>query len=350
MFDFEYVGNLHIHSRHSDGGGNVAEIAGFAADAGLDFICLNDHDFMTDDLHLEEEGYYGKVMVFVGLEIGRRDHHYLAYGLKSLVRGDGLKPQEVIDRVNEQKGFGFLAHPFEKGMPFHDRSKAYRWKDLSVKGFSGLSIWNFSSRWKERVKTPLHGIVFLAFKKQLLKGPSRKTLKFWDDLCQHKRVSAIGASDAHATPFKWGPIRFKPFSYDFLLNTINVHVLINKRIWKDFEGGKTAIHDALREGRLFIAHDALCPAKGFRFDFLSVDGSYLVMGESDIFQKGEMIIELPSEGEIRLIKDGKLEGKWRGREAVYRVREKGVYRVEVYRRLFVFGWRPWIFTNPIYLR
>jgi hypothetical protein len=32
------------------------------------------------------------------------------------------------------------------------------------------------------------------------------------------------------------------------------------------------------------------------------------------------------------------------------VKEKGVYRVEVFRRLAFFGWRPWIFTNPIYLR
>ena len=100
MFDFEYVGNLHIHSRRSDGSGNIAEIARFAEDGELDFICVNDHDFMTDDLHLEEEGYYGKVMVFVGLEIGRNDHHYLAYGLKRLVRGDNLKPQDVIDRTS----------------------------------------------------------------------------------------------------------------------------------------------------------------------------------------------------------------------------------------------------------
>jgi hypothetical protein len=50
------------------------------------------------------------------------------------------------------------------------------------------------------------------------------------------------------------------------------------------------------------------------------------------------------------MKDGALVQSWRGTEAVYAVTERGVYRIEVYRRLFPFGWRPWIFTNPIYLR
>ena len=58
MFNFEYVGNLHIHSVRSDGGGTALEIAEAANRVGLDFICLNDHSYMIDDLHIEEEGFY----------------------------------------------------------------------------------------------------------------------------------------------------------------------------------------------------------------------------------------------------------------------------------------------------
>ena len=86
-----------------------------------------------------------------------------------------LGPQAVIDRVNDLGGFGFLAHPFEKGMPFVEKSVAYTWNDLSVEGFAGICIWNFSSRWKERVKTVLHALYFLLFKSRTLKGPSSKT-------------------------------------------------------------------------------------------------------------------------------------------------------------------------------
>ena len=62
------------------------------------------------------------------------------------------------------------------------------------------------------------------------------------------------------------------------------------------------------------------------------------------------MVELPDDGEVNFIKDGKTVKNVQGREAVFRVTEKGVYRVEVYRRTFLFGLRPWIFSNPIYLR
>ena len=106
----------------------------------------------------------------------------------------------------------------------------------------------------------------------------------------------------------------------------------------------------MREGHLFVAHDSLCPAKGFRFDYIADDGSNLFMGEEGNFHGGNLVIELPYPGEIRLLKDGYLLKKWQGMEATFRVTEKGIYRVEVSRRLSFFGWRPWIFSNPIYLR
>ena len=350
MFNFEYTGNLHIHSLHSDGAGDISEIVRSAARAGLDFICLNDHDFMTDALHLDEEGLYGNVLVLVGLEIGGRYHHYLAYDIKERIKSHSLSPQEVIDQVGEQGGFGFLAHPFEKGMPFSDKSLAYTWNDLSVSGYTGICLWNFSSRWKERIKSAAHGLFFLTFKSQTLKAPSQKTLSFWDEMCQQRRTAAIGGSDAHAFLFKWGSVNFRPLSYEYLLRTINIHILLNKKMPKGFQEAKQEVYGAMKEGRLFIAHDQLCSAKGFRFYFVPDDGSDLVMGEEGHFQPGKLMVELPEKGEIRLFKDGNLEKTWRGTEAVYRVAEKGVYRIEVYRHFFLFGWRPWIFSNPIYLR
>ncbi|MFC1862723.1 CehA/McbA family metallohydrolase [Thermodesulfobacteriota bacterium] len=350
MFDFEYTGNIHIHSDHSDGAKPIKVIAESAAHVGIDFICINDHSYMKSSLDLHEEGFYGNVLVLVGLELGKRHHHYLAYGINELIRSD-FGPQETIDLVNEQGGFGFMAHPFEKGMPFKEKSIAYSWEDRSVTGFSGLSIWNFMSRWKERVKTIFHGIFFLIFPIKTLKGPSRDTISFWDSLSMHRRVTAVGGSDAHGTDFRVGPIKFKPFSYEFLFNSINIHVFLNSKIFRDFDTAKRDILDAMKEGRLFISHDNLQPAKGFKFYFISVDGSDLMMGEEDLFRDGKIIIELPASGEIRLFRNGILIKKWRGmREVVYTLEEKGVYRVEVHRRSIPFGWRPWIFTNPIYLR
>ena len=108
-FASEYVGNIHVHSLFSDGASKVSEITRSAEKAGLDFIIFNEHDHMTDDLHLESEGFHRGVLVFMGLEIGGRHHHYLAFDLKEMIRGNSLTPQEVIDQVNAQGGFGCLA-------------------------------------------------------------------------------------------------------------------------------------------------------------------------------------------------------------------------------------------------
>jgi hypothetical protein len=350
MNHYEYVGNLHIHSLHSDGAENIPGIAKAAAGVGLDFVCLNDHDFLTDRLYLEEEGFYNNVLLLVGLEIGKRHHHYLAYDLIEKVAGDNLAPQEVIDLVNKQGGFGFLAHPFEKGMPFRQKSVAYTWNDLLVKDYTGICIWNFSSRWKERIKSPAHGIFYLLFKHSTLKGPSQETLSFWDAACRARRVTGIGGSDAHATDFKWGPITFRPFTYEVLLNTINIHVLLRKKLPPTLDAAKKEIYGALRSGRLFTAHDGLCQARGFRFDFIADKGPGLAMGEEGSFQKGALLIRTPRRAKIRLIRDGAVVEQWLATGARYRVDGKGVYRVEVFCKVPLFGWRPWIFSNPIYLR
>jgi hypothetical protein len=350
MSDFECVGNLHVHSLHSDGAAAVGAIADAAARAGLDFVALNDHSYMARSLHLEEEGFYGEVLVLKGSEIGRRHHHYLAYDLKECVEENDGAPQQVIDRVNEQGGFGFLAHPFEKGMPFLERSVAYTWNDLSVKGFTGICIWNFTSRWKERVKSVLHGLFCLAFKAASLKGPSRETLAFWDGLCKTRRVVAVGGSDAHGSAVRWGSLRLTPLTYDQLLNTVNVHVLLPHALSRDLPLARQGIYGAMRQGRLFVAHDGLRSARGFRFSFRSKDLS-LNMGEEAPFPgRGEIRVVLPQQGEIRLIRDGTLLQNTRGREVSWSVGEKGVYRVEAYLKVPFFGRRPWIFSNPIYLR
>ena len=163
-------------------------------------------------------------------------------------------------------------------------------------------------------------------------------------------MAAVGGSDAHGTVFRWGPIRLTPFSYEHLLNTVNIHIFLNNKIPEDFHEAKQEVYAAMKAGRLFIGHDNLCATKGFRFYFLADDGSDLCMGEEGRFHPGEFVVETPFASEIRLIKDGSQMQSWRGTEAVHRVTEKGVYRIEAYRRLFPFGWRPWIFTNPIYLR
>ena len=347
---FEYVGNFHIHTSRSDGGGSAKEIAKAARTAGIDLIAINDHSYLTQP-HLEDEGYHKGILTLVGSEIGSRSHHYLAYNIKNQVDDESYSPQEVIDAVNSQGGFGFLAHPFEKGMHFLQNNVAYTWNDWSVRDYTGICIWNFSSRWKENVKSFWHGIFHLAFKKHTLKGPSQKTLATWDRLCSERRVVAIGGSDAHASSIKIGFIKLKPLSYRYLLGTITTHILTPSPLSGVFITDKEIIYASLREGNCFIAHDGLCSAKGFRFYFSrEKNKGRLEMGQGSKFSPGELVIKLPKYGLTRIIKDGSLFKRGYGSGLSIKIHEGGVYRVEVLRKTPIFGWRPWIFSNPIYLR
>jgi hypothetical protein len=264
-------------------------------------------------------------------------------------RVDYSNPQDVIDEVNRQGGFGFLAHPLEKGMPFKENSIAYTWNDLQVKGFAGIEIWNFSSRWKERVKSPIHGFFHLLFKALTLKGPDKATLELWDRLCLERKTVAAGGSDAHGSKFQWAGMRFTPLSYPFLLNSINMHILLDKKLSQDFSEAKTQVYDAMKEGRLYVAHDNLKRVKGFRFYFSAGDRVSAVMGQDIAFEKGTLFVESPFKGEIRILKNGKVVKKIKGQTAQLDADGPGVYRAEVYLRNLIFGWRPWIFSNPIYL-
>jgi hypothetical protein len=74
------------------------------------------------------------------------------------------------------------------------------------------------------------------------------------------------------------------------------------------------------------------------------------MGKEGKFSPGELVVKVPRHGLIKIIKDGFIFKKGYGSGLTIRIDEGGVYRVEVLRKTAIFGWRPWIFSNPIYLR
>jgi hypothetical protein len=74
------------------------------------------------------------------------------------------------------------------------------------------------------------------------------------------------------------------------------------------------------------------------------------MGDEFSLQ-GEAVLRvtIPGSGNIRVIKDGQLCCQASGSSIVHTVSGKGVYRVEAYAK--VWGkYRPWIFSNPVYVR
>ena len=349
MHFYEYTGCLHVHTTYSDGEGCVADVAEAARRAGVDFVVVNDHAHMTSSIHREEEAFYGDVLVMMDLEVGVRYNHYLAFDCRRMPEPRLAGGQEIIDEVAAAGGFGFLSHPFEKGMPLAG-SVAYTWNDLDATGFTGICFWNFSSRWKERISGPVSGLVSILFKSGLLRGPCSRTMTFWDSLCAQRRVSGIGGSDAHHWGYGVGPFRLRPLTYKYLLGAITSHVLLDAPLPRDVAGARVVICRALREGSIFVANDKIGDSRGFRLHFEADGGGFCGMGAERNFSTGVLDVKVPREGEIRLIRNGVVADRFRGTEKRIRIDSPGVYRIEVYRRKSLFGDRPWIFSNPVYLR
>ena len=182
---FEYVGNLHVHSNFSDGQATIPEIIALANEAGLDFLGINDHNTLMG----KDKGYEGKYQrlnLLIGAEIGRRYNHYLAYNIQSALGKKPHSAQEIINGVNNQGGFGFLAHPFDS--PTWFRPYSFAWRDWNINDFNGICLWNFSTEWLEAFQKPGRNL-----KSQLdwipeAIGPSAKILTFWDQRSKYKQV------------------------------------------------------------------------------------------------------------------------------------------------------------------
>lgn len=345
----EYVGNVHLHTTFSDGTATHEEIVRIAQSVGLDFVIPTDHNVLVKG----KEGWYGNTLLLVGEEVHDTQrvpevNHYLAFDITEDVASYAKDPQAVIDAVNAQGGFGFIAHPFERSAPLANEA-ALPWVDWSVTGYTGLELWNYMSEFKAHLPNMLQAILLVYFPQIAMCGPFPETLARWDELLRTKRVVAICGSDAHAKTYRLGPLSRKVFSYRHLFQASNLHILSEETFNGELEHDKEVIYGALRRGRCFIVYGLLGNARGFRFKARS-SVAEAIMGDAITLQS-QIVFEVssPQRAHIRLLKNGTVVARTRGKELRYTAREPGVYRVEAHRRCF-FRERGWVFTNPIYVK
>ena len=157
-------GNLHTHSTNSDGEKTPEELAQIYGAKGYDWLCISDHDFIT-----EKPASFPEEMVFVpGNEITARGSHLLHIGAEDLVYPDPNR-ESVIRRISETRGLCILNHPnWERdynhwpqgvleSMPKYDGIEIYnavirrhpgsplatdRWDQLLSKG---IRVWGYAN-------------------------------------------------------------------------------------------------------------------------------------------------------------------------------------------------------------
>jgi len=351
----EIVVNLHMHTRYSDGSGTHKDIAQAAIKAGLDAVIVTDHNVLVQGV----EGYYrvgpSRVLLLVGQEVHDQDrvpqkNHLLVLNANRDLATLADDPQALINGVAEAGGLSFIAHPRDPEAPAF-RETDISWEAWEVQGYTGIELWNGLSELKTLVPTKLHGSFYAYFPQFIGHSPILETLQRWDELLiSGGRVVAIGGSDAHAMHMSMGPLHRVIFPYQFHFRTVNTHAFIPQPLTGDVPTDKKMIYDALAAGRCFVGYDLPASTRGFRFTARGREQS-AIMGE-ELPAKGGVTLQahLPEPAEIRMIKNGKLIGKWKESYASTHIAtEPGVYRVEAWRN-YLGRKRGWIFSNPIYVR
>lgn len=346
MFDLPCV--IHVHSTFSDGTATVPEIIQAASSAGAAVVVLTDHDSREAARH-GLEGWHDGVLLLVGHEITTRRGHLLALGLEDEVEHRGLSEMEICAEVHARGGFGFAAHPFSRGGVVPSIIRPHPWNTIEQCESLGIEVWSLLTDVAERWRSPTAAIRFLRGPEAWLSGPPPESLAEWDRLCQRRRVPGIGGLDAHQTGIRIRGRVLSPMPHARYFKLLRTHVLLERPPLQQLAADRAAVYDALREGRCYLALDSFAPAQGFDFFASGAEGQRAPMGTELTTGRWTLRATAPRPAEMRLLCDGRPTAAVHGQELEHEVAEPGVYRLE--------AWlgspgaeRPWIFSNPIYIR
>jgi hypothetical protein len=372
---------LHVHSAFShDSRGTVEEIVKAAKEVGVRVILFNEHpaphyDYVNDGHRGMKDG----VLLIPGAETGG----FLAYPKTSIADKKTESPQEFADLVRSTGGHIFLCHLEER-------------MDWDIAGLTGSEIYNTHADFKSEPKfiaalrNPLTMLSLMGAVKQypqevfgaLLDYPADYLARY-DQLCQKTRLTGVSANDAHhnqaykATVLENGKVQLE----DALGTKLAVldpekiaplKLLVGKRqpgdvIFElDLDPYARSFHhvsthllmttvdeanvwQALEAGRAYVAFDWLADPTGFVYQASAGDMTWPIGSEVPLEPGLRLRAEAPLEGRFKLVRNGEVVADMKGPLLDFAVELPGVYRIEVW--LNIAGEdRPWILTNPIYVR
>ncbi len=342
-------GNLHMHTPWSDGTKTHRELARIAGEAGLDFIVVTDHNVYEPG----HDGWVDGVLVLVGEEVHDpnrqpQSSHLLCFDIQQDAAGLAADPQAVVDAVDAQGGFTFLAHPFERDVADFLPEPNISWRDWDVTGYAGIELWNYMSEFKAVLKNKALAVLHAYFPALSISGPYPEALEKWDGLLQSRPVAAFGGSDAHGTVYHLGPLSKAVQPYDYLFRCVNTHLLSEDPLTGDLERDKAIVYGALRRGQGFLGYEQPGPIAGFAFSIES-GGEQATMGETLTLRcTAKVRVCAPGPARFRLLRNGKVVAQDHGDSLTLMTPHPGVYRVEGHRRYWG-RWQSWILSNPIYV-
>ena len=351
----ELIVALHMHTRYSDGTGLHKDLAEAGLDAGVDALLVTDHNVLVQGLDGYHQRGKQRLLMLVGEELHDRTlpeggSHLLMFGHKQEFSRYATEPQKLIDQANATGALTFIAHPVEDSLPAFKEGE-FGWRDWSVKGFTGIELWNQMSEFKTRSQSLPKAALHALFPKFMDQGPLDRTLQLWDQLLLTSKapVVAVAGVDAHNLIYHFGPFSVQVYPYAFQFRSFSTHILTPSKLTGEINTDKNMILEALRHGHAFCAYDLPHSTRGFRFTCNTNEGTF-IMGDTVQADAGLTFqVRLPIRTHVRLLKDGIVVKEHADREVLtYLTKEPGVYRVEVYID-YLNRHRGWIFSNPIYV-
>jgi hypothetical protein len=172
--------DLHTHTRPLSWDSYLApdELIERSKLAGLDGICLSEHDFFWKPEDILALAKRHSFLVLPAIEINTDDGHILAYGLEKYVYGMH-RSHELAHRVEQAGGAMVAAHPYRRQMPWRMESQL-----------------DYDEALKRASRNPAYRYC-LALEAINGRGTQREN-EFSKRLCELMTMPGTAGSDAHA--------------------------------------------------------------------------------------------------------------------------------------------------------
>lgn len=359
----EYVGVFHVHSflgGHSPG--TLEEIVRAAKAERLDFVLMTEHPSpRLDTAAATLNGLHDGVLFVGGSELVASDggRLFVAPGVGAPAQNPPL--QELVTRAKSEWRLAVVGYPEEA-------------RNRALSGFDGVEVYNLYTNAKRinYVTMLFDGLWSYWGRPELLfarfyERPA-ENLRRWDEYNASGagRAYAFAGNDAHANvgfalQDRAGQkmLDFKLDPYERSFSLVRTHV-----IFQGGEHGNAPLDEqnllwSLRSGHFFLAFDVFGDSTGFSFTAAAnrgYEGWFANMGDEIRLPPGgevRLSVELPVQARTVFYRDGQVVHEVPDSLRAYlAVEEKGIYRVEVYLDQLgsLLEGRPWIISNPIFVR
>ena len=346
----DYKGVIHVHTSlggHSTG--TFTELIDAARSNDLDFVIMTEHpqaEFDTAAMTLS--GIHAGVLFVNGNEVATADGNRLLLIPAPPNANERHTTKDFIDQQKMNQGLAFAAYPTESNT----------WQANAV---DGVEIYNLFTNTKKinRLVTFFDGLWSYRTYPDLMFAnffdrPAEE-LKRWDDavVSSNRKLVAVGGNDAHSnvgfgladsSGKQIAGVKLDPYERSFRI--VRTHVLIQK----DKPLTRESLLEAFALGHCYVSFDVFGDATGF--DFRLVQNSGFMGDETAYFQPLELTAKAPLASRFVLLRNGVAVDQSAGSTVRFPVTAPGIYRIEVYLDALpppATG-KPWIISNPIYLR